>query len=117
MMWLGTVLHTAVNHLVGESPLPCHRFGYGGMLKHRTRPLGLSFQISWPLIFTLTVVLVVLHVQLLVTGHHASVVYLLFAMVVSVYRAGRNFQLTYTRRSEEICGQSLADSGFEIVGF
>lgn len=81
MMWLGIVLHTALNHLVVESSLPwhdpkttkvadltfifIHAFrmpvffilagffvamlvscrGYGGMLKHRMRRLGLPFLI------------------------------------------------------------------------
>ena len=84
MMWLGIVLHTAVNHLAGESPLPwrdpqttlvadltlifIHTFrvpvffilagffvamlvqhrGYGGMLMHRMRRLGLPFLMFWP---------------------------------------------------------------------
>lgn len=104
MMWLGIVLHTALNHRVVASSLPwrdpettqvadlafifIHAFrmpvffilagffvamlvsrrGYGGMLKHRMRRLGLPFLIFWPPIFTGTVVLVMLYVHLMVTG-------------------------------------------------
>lgn len=104
MMWLGIVLHVAVNHLAGDSVLPwrdretsmvadltlvfIHAFrmpvffilagffvamlasrrGYGGMLKHRLRRIGLPFIIFWPLVFAGMGTLAMLYVHLMVKG-------------------------------------------------
>ncbi|HEY0845844.1 MAG TPA: acyltransferase family protein [Noviherbaspirillum sp.] len=105
MMWLGIVLHVAVNHLVeNDSPLPWRdtarsefadltlvfihvfrmpvffilsgffvamlvsRRGYGGMLKHRLRRIGLPFIIFWPFLFLGMGVLAMLYVHLMVKG-------------------------------------------------
>lgn len=104
MMWLGIVLHAAVNHLAGESPLEwrdretslaadliaafIHAFrmpvffilagffvallvgrrGYGGMLKHRLRRIGLPFIVFWPPVFAGMAILVMLYVHLMFDG-------------------------------------------------
>jgi glucans biosynthesis protein C len=104
MMWLGIVLHVAVNHTVEPSPLPWHdpktsmvadltlvfihafrmpvffilagffvamlasRRGYGGMLKHRLRRIGLPFILFWPVIYIGMGVLAMNYVHLMVRG-------------------------------------------------
>lgn len=106
MMWLGIVLHAAVNHLERYSPLPwrdrdtslaadlavsfIHAFrmpvffilagflaallasrrGYGGMLKHRLRRIGLPFIAFWPPIFIGMGLLAMLYVHLMVNGSY-----------------------------------------------
>ncbi|MCX7170139.1 MAG: acyltransferase family protein [Proteobacteria bacterium] len=44
------------------------RRGYGGMLKHRLRRIGLPFLIFWPLIFVGSLALILVYVHLMVTG-------------------------------------------------
>jgi fucose 4-O-acetylase-like acetyltransferase len=97
MMWLGIVLHVAVNHVTGPMVLPwrdsatspladllvlaihvfrmpvflilagyfvallVERRGAGQMLRHRMRRIALPFVVFWPVIFALTVMLVMLY--------------------------------------------------------
>jgi glucan biosynthesis protein C len=97
MMWLGIVVHVAVNHMTGPMVLPwrdsatspladllagvIHAFrmpvflilagyfvallverrGAGQMLRHRMRRIALPFVVFWPVIFALTVMLVILY--------------------------------------------------------
>lgn len=99
MMWLGIVVHVAVNHMTGPMVLPwrdsttspiadllagvihafrmpvflilagyfvallVERCGAGQMLRHRMRRIALPFVVFWPVIFALTVMLVMLYVH------------------------------------------------------
>jgi len=104
MMWLGIVLHVAVNHTVEQALLPWHdpatsrvadlalvfihafrmpvffilagffvamlvaRRGFGGMLRHRMRRIGLPLLVFWPLLFAGVGVLAMNYVHLMVRG-------------------------------------------------
>lgn len=104
MMWLGIVLHVAVNHLSAPSMLPfkdrdvtvfadltlifIHTFrmpvffmlagflaammadtrGYGVMLRNRVRRIALPFAVFWPIVFIVTVVLVLAFRHMMATG-------------------------------------------------
>lgn len=104
MMWLGIVLHVAVNHLSAPSMLPfkdrdvsvfadltlifIHTFrmpvffllagflaammadtrGYGAMLRNRVRRIALPFAVFWPIVFIVTVALVLAFRHMMATG-------------------------------------------------
>lgn len=104
MMWLGIVLHVAVNHLSSPAVLPfkdravspladmvlifIHTFrmpvffvlagflaammvdtrGYRAMLRNRVRRIALPFAVFWPVVFIMTVALVLCYRHMMATG-------------------------------------------------